>query len=68
MQQIVMDETGLSGQFDITLKWSLDSTGGGADGPSLFAAVEEQLGLKLEPRKASVDVLVIDQIERPTPD
>jgi uncharacterized protein (TIGR03435 family) len=67
-QQVVIDETGLPGRFDISLKWSPDSSAGGADGPSLYTAVEEQLGLKLEPRKAGVDVVVIDQIERPAPD
>jgi len=37
------------------------------DSPSLFTALEEQLGLKLEPTKGSVDVLVIDHVEKPTP-
>lgn len=67
LQLVVLDETNLAGPFDITLKWSQDASGS-ADDPSIFAAVEEQLGLKLEPRKANVDVLVIDRIERPTPD
>ena len=38
------------------------------NGPSLFTAIEEQLGLKLESSKGPVDVLVIDHVERPTPD
>jgi uncharacterized protein (TIGR03435 family) len=38
------------------------------DGPSIFLALEQQLGLKLESTKGPVDVLVIDHVERPTPD
>ena len=38
------------------------------DGPSLFTALEEQLGLKLESGRARADVIVIDWLERPTPD
>lgn len=68
----VVDKTNLSGLYDWTLRWipwndvpnavPLDSTG-----PSLFTALQEQLGLKLEPTKAEVEVVVIDHIERPTP-
>jgi uncharacterized protein (TIGR03435 family) len=68
----VIDKTGLRDQFDLELTWSGDgsdlATTPTATGPSLFTALPEQLGLKLEPTKAPVDVLVIDHVERPTPD
>lgn len=61
------DATGLSGNFEwqITLALPPDVP---SDYPSLGTALDEQLGLKLEPRTAAVDVLVIDSIELPTPD
>ena len=62
--RIVMDRTGLTGWFRVDLEWSPDQTA--SDKPSLFAAVQEQLGLKLESTRAPVDVLVIDHIERPS--
>lgn len=80
--RVVIDATGLQGGYDFTLKWSpVDMSAGppGANvdgasnatadssGPSLFTALQEQLGLKLEPRKAPVDVLVIDHVEEPSP-
>jgi len=58
----ILDRTGLTGAYDLTLKW--DPTD--ATGPSLFTAIQEQLGLKLESTKAPVEVLVIDHIERPS--
>jgi len=66
----VIDKTGLTGHADITLKWSDDVAAeqGGPDVISIFTAVEEQLGLKLEPSKGPVDTLVIDHAEMPTPD
>jgi len=70
IDRVVVDRTGLSGFFDFELTWApllpLGTTNR-PDGPSLFTALEEQLGLKLEPIKGSVDVLVIDHIEKPTP-
>jgi len=74
--RIVIDKTSLQGKFDLTLTWSPDNhsanfTNASADnaaplGPSIFTAVKEQLGLKLEATKAPVEVLVIDHIEAPS--
>ena len=63
----VFDKTGLSGYYDLTLNWSPSDIQSGptALGPSIFTALEEQLGLRLQPGKAAIDFLVIDQAERP---
>lgn len=63
----VIDKTGLAGGYDFELTFIPDQTID-TSGPSLFAAMQEQLGLKLESQRAPVDVLVIDRLERPTPD
>ena len=63
----VVDRTGLNGTFDLDLEWSPEQTAD-ATGPSIFTAVQEQLSLKLESQRAPVDVLVIDRVERPSPD
>jgi uncharacterized protein (TIGR03435 family) len=62
----VVDKTGLTGSYDFTLQYTA-AIGAGPDatGPSVFTALEEQLGLKLEPAKESIDVLVIDSIDKP---
>jgi len=68
----VVDQTGLSGRFDVEYSYSPQpNTPGvesvfGPDAPQLFVALEEQLGLKLESRRLTVPVLVIDSIERPS--
>jgi len=66
----VIDKTGLTGHANITLTFSDDALieQGGPDTLSVFTAVEEQLGLKLQPAKGPVDTLVIDHAEMPTAD
>jgi uncharacterized protein (TIGR03435 family) len=77
--RITLDRTGLTGTFDVDLEWSPDqlpppgSLPAGlppppSDAPSLFTAMQEQLGLKLDSQRGPVEVLVIDSAERPTPD
>jgi uncharacterized protein (TIGR03435 family) len=64
----VVDKTGLQGRYDFQLGWTADETQATTDSslpPGLFTAIQEQLGLKLEPVKAMADVLVIDKVERP---
>jgi bla regulator protein blaR1 len=86
VQRIVVDRSGLSGNYDWYLKWTPErlpqrAPGTPADqpfrmngveidpnGPSIFTAIQEQLGLKLDSTRGPVEVLVIDHIERPTPD
>lgn len=76
----VVDRTGLAGKFDFELKWTPDESQFGGMGmrppapsnapdspPPLLTAIEEQLGLKLESQKAQVDVMVVDHIDRPSP-
>jgi len=67
---LVEDKTGLKGKYDITLQWAPDEGGGVTpsvdSGPSVFTAIQEQLGLKLESKKSPVDTIVIDHIERPS--
>jgi uncharacterized protein (TIGR03435 family) len=79
-ERLVVDRTGLTGNYEIDLKWTPDRMPPGPpppgapplsidpNGPSLFTAVQEQLGLKLESERAPIEVLVIDHVERPTPD
>jgi bla regulator protein blaR1 len=63
----VVDKTGLTGLYDITLRWSPADVGtSDASLPSLFTALQEQLGLKLEYSKNPIDVVVIDHIDKPS--
>lgn len=65
--RVVVDKTGLTGYYDITLKWTPDEDqAAGVAGPSIYTALEEQLGLKLVPERAPLDVLVVDQVEKPS--
>ncbi len=71
--RVVVDRTDLSGPFDVDLFWSPERTAVSGpvppevDGPSLFTAVQEQLGLKLQARTERQDVFIVDSIEKPTP-
>lgn len=71
--RVVLDRTGIAGRYDITLRWTPDADSNPPTdsspidaGPSLFTAIQEQLGLKLEPSKGPVQVLVIDNVEMPS--
>jgi uncharacterized protein (TIGR03435 family) len=64
----VVDGTGLTGSFDPDVKFTPDDAVDPTSGASLFTALQEQLGLRLESRRAPVSVLVIESAERPTPD
>lgn len=79
MDKPVVDKTGIAGEFDFTLTWTPDESQFTSMGirvpapadnpnapPELFTALQEQLGLKLEPQKTSTEVLVIDHVERPS--
>ena len=81
VQRVVLDRTQLTGPFDFRLSWTPERVPQGAappgapplppvdpNGPSLFAALQEQLGLTLESTRAPLEVLVIDRVDRPTPD
>jgi uncharacterized protein (TIGR03435 family) len=70
----LVDKTGLSGTFDFSLDWLPEQRGTQAqgaqqqsDGPSFLEALKEQLGLRLKPGKAPVEVLVIDHVEKSSP-
>src|SRR5262249_11466090 len=72
----LVDKTGLEGLFDFRLQFVMDTSppalaapvpaAADPSGPSFFTAVHEQLGLRLEPAKSFVDVLVVDSVQRPS--
>jgi len=80
MDKPVVDQTGLTARYDFTLKWTPDQSQFAAMGakipppniddpnapPSLYTALQEQLGLKLEATKAKADVMVIDHLDKPS--
>lgn len=76
LRRSVIDKTGLTGSYDVHLKWTLDPLAPAAsdspgvppapDGPSIFTSLREQLGLRLESAKGPVEVLVIDHVEKPS--
>lgn len=72
IDRVVVDRTGLTGKFDWEIQWTPEALSAGTpaanDGLSVFQAFRDQAGLKLDARKALVDVLVIDHVERPATD
>jgi uncharacterized protein (TIGR03435 family) len=66
VNRTVVDRTALDGRYDIDLTWTPELSSTAAEAVSIFTALQEQLGLKLESTKGPVDVLVIDHVERPT--
>jgi uncharacterized protein (TIGR03435 family) len=73
LHRTVIDKTGLTGNYDIKLKWTPEDTSAAASsdagsdtGPSLLSALQEQLGLKIQSAKGPVDTLVVDHVEKPT--
>ena len=70
VSRLVVDKTGLAGRFDFKYEWTNDLATVNAVGDSVtfVTALQEQLGLRLVPDRAPVEVLVIDVVERPTPD
>jgi uncharacterized protein (TIGR03435 family) len=76
--RMVIDKTGLSGRFAFTLAWTPERIPEAApppgippidpNGPPLVTALQEQLGLKLQPARSRMEVVVIDSVEQPTPD
>lgn len=72
LSRMVLDRTGLKGEFDFELRWTPERAAAeqaqANDAPSIFAALQEQLGLRLESQRGPVEFVVVDSLERPTPD
>jgi len=80
VNRVVLDKTGLTGRYSFNLEFTPDQAPPGGfqlngapvsinpDGPSLFTALQEQLGLKLDAQRGPVETLVVDSVEQPTPD
>ena len=75
LSQVVADKTGLDGRYDLTVTWFPDDSqfrGNGGrgffagDGPSLFTALQEQVGLQLRPMKGDIPVVVVEAVETPS--
>jgi uncharacterized protein (TIGR03435 family) len=70
LSRMVLDRTGVKGQFDFEMRWTPDTVRGAQadEAPSIFAALQEQLGLRLDSQRGPVEFLVVDSIQRPAPD
>ena len=69
LKRPVIDKTGITTKFDVELKWNLDETTAtpSADiSPSIFTALQDHLGLRLQSTKGPVEVLVIDSVQKPS--
>ena len=69
LQQTVIDKTGLTGRYDLILKWAPEhgpDASSEASRTSLFTALKEQLGLKLQASRGPVEALVVDHVEMPS--
>jgi uncharacterized protein (TIGR03435 family) len=67
LDRSVVDRTNLNGRFDIQLRWAPDAREApDGDFPSIFTAIQEQLGLKLESARGPVEFLIVDQATRPS--
>ena len=70
VSRFTIDKTGVTGRFDVDLTWTPDpvspNTAADSQGPSIFTALQEQLGLKLVSERGPVEVLVVDRVERPS--
>ena len=67
VDRTVVDRTGLNGFYDVDLNWAPTTITPDDTKPSIFTAVQEQLGLRLESSRGPIEVLVIDSLDRPTP-
>jgi uncharacterized protein (TIGR03435 family) len=63
--RVVVDQTGLTGNYELELRWSAGDSTASSNDPTIFTAVQEQLGLRLRSSTGPVEMLVIDAIERP---
>ena len=78
LNRLVVDRSGMDGAFDLELRFTPENNPAGlgpfpggfpaidSNGPSIFTAVQEQLGLKLDAQRGPVEVLVVDRAEHPT--
>jgi uncharacterized protein (TIGR03435 family) len=75
--RVILDKTGLGGTFDVHLRWERDPpanapgdaagpAAAGPHAPSLFEAMEQQLGLRVESGKGAVEYMVVDRVEKPS--